>query len=56
LRGLYALFPKKKKKKKKISQGFGGLNLERVYDITHFEEILESLMHEEFLDFSLKFI
>jgi hypothetical protein len=54
LRGLYALFPKKKKKKK-IAQGFGGLNLERVYDITHFEEILESLMHEEFLDFSLKF-
>jgi hypothetical protein len=31
-------------------------NLERVFDITHFEEILESLMHGEFLGFSLKFV
>jgi hypothetical protein len=38
-----------------MAQRFGGLNLERVFDVTHFEEILESLMHGEFLGFSLKF-
>jgi hypothetical protein len=38
-----------------MAQGFGGLNLERVFDITHFEEILESLMLGGFLGFSLKF-
>jgi hypothetical protein len=31
------------------------LNLERVFDIIHFEEILDNLMHEGFLGFSLKF-
>jgi hypothetical protein len=38
-----------------MAQGFGGLNLEMIFDITHFEEILESLMHGGFLSFSLKF-
>jgi hypothetical protein len=38
-----------------MAQGFGGLNLEKVFDVTHFEEILESLMHGGFLGFSLKF-
>jgi len=38
-----------------MAQGFGGLNLERVFDLTHFEEILKSLMNEEFMGFSLKF-
>jgi hypothetical protein len=39
-----------------MAQEFGELNLEKVFDITYFEEILESLMHGEFLGFSLKFI
>jgi hypothetical protein len=43
------------KKKKKMAQGFGGLNLERVFDVTHFKEILESLVHGRFLGCSLKF-
>jgi hypothetical protein len=38
-----------------MAQGFGWLNLEKVFDVTHFEEILESLMHEGFLSFSLNF-
>jgi hypothetical protein len=38
-----------------MAQGFGGLNLEMVSDITHFGEILVSLMHGRFLSFSLKF-
>jgi hypothetical protein len=38
-----------------MAQGFGGLNLERVFDIIHFEEILKSLIHGRFLGFSLKF-
>jgi hypothetical protein len=40
---------------KKITQGFEGLNLERVFDVTNFEEILKSSMHRGFLNFSLKF-
>jgi hypothetical protein len=38
-----------------MAQGFGGLNLERDFDITHFEEILESLMYGANSAFSLKF-
>jgi hypothetical protein len=37
-----------------MAQGFGGLNLERDFDITHFEEILESLMHGGFMGFFSK--
>jgi hypothetical protein len=38
-----------------MAQGFEGLKLEKVFDITHFEEILKSLMHGRFMGFSLKF-
>jgi hypothetical protein len=43
------------KKKKKWLKDLGRLNLERVFNVTHFEEILESLMYGGFLSFSLKF-
>jgi hypothetical protein len=39
-----------------MAQGFGGLNLKRVFDVTHFEEILESLMQREFLNFSINLL
>jgi hypothetical protein len=39
-----------------MAQGFGGLNLKRVFDITYFEEILESLMQREFLNFSINLL
>lgn len=38
-----------------MAQGFWGSNLLRVSDITHFEEILKSLMHRANSAFSLKF-
>lgn len=36
-----------------MDQGFGGLKLERVFDINFF--FFKRLMHEIFLNFSLKF-
>jgi hypothetical protein len=45
----------KENDKKINSSRILGLNLERVSDITHFKEILKSLMHGANPDFSLKF-